>query len=492
MHGKPSPKKIRQALLTALPTEENLYSDRPPERRHVYVPPAHRKALRFEYTLVVGGRGVGKTFWSLALQDASVRQLLGDEIPPLALTEVHPGFSARPSPKVYPDANTFKRLLEGGHMTAYDVWRAVASRWLTTLTGEHSLQELPLSSWDLSVRWVQSHPEDLLHAFQRVNETLRREGRHALLVFDALDRAAHEWSTINTIVRDLLRFMLDLKGFSHLHGKVFLREDQLHSGVTTFPDASKILAMQVELTWQRHDLHGLLWHYLINAPGEDGHLLRAAFNQISTLELTCHEGVWELPPPARQEESLQRRLFEFLAGPWMGRDRRRGIPYTWIVNHLADARGRVSPRTFLTAVREAAEDSSQRYEDSTFPLHYESIKRGVQKASTVRVNEVAEDYPWVGTLMHPLRGLVVPCELDEIVERWFAEFNMPSTLFDAAAPSTLSGLPPEHWQEGWGGIVKDLEALGIFYKLRDGRINVPDIYRIGFGLSRRGGVRPVR
>ncbi|MDQ7029150.1 MAG: hypothetical protein Q9O62_04915 [Ardenticatenia bacterium] len=118
---------------------------------------------------------------------------------------------------------------------------------------------------------------------------------------------------------------------------------------------------------------------------------------------------------------------------------------------FGDARGRVSPRTFLTAVRETAEDSSQRYEDYTFPLHYESIKWGVQKASTVRVHEVAEDYglPLGWALMQPLRGLVVPCKLNEIVDRRFAAFNMPSTLFDAG-PLTLSGLPPEHWQEGWG------------------------------------------
>lgn len=36
----------------------------------------------------------------------------------------------------------------------------------------------------------------------------------------------------------------------------------------------------------------------------------------------------------------------------------------------------------------------------------------------------------------------------------------------------------------------DLERLGIFEKMKDSRINMPDLYRVGFGLGRRGGVKP--
>jgi hypothetical protein len=39
---------------------------------------------------------------------------------------------------------------------------------------------------------------------------------------------------------------------------------------------------------------------------------------------------------------------------------------------------------------------------------------------------------------------------------------------------------------------KDLEVLGIFLRMSDGRVNVPDVFRVGCGLGRRGGVRPVR
>ncbi|WP_322487097.1 hypothetical protein [Chloroflexus sp.] len=52
----------------------------------------------------------------------------------------------------------------------------------------------------------------------------------------------------------------------------------------------------------------------------------------------------------------------------------------------------MSPRSFLAAIRAAAKDS-KRYPNYPYPLHYESITRGVQQASQTRVDEIAEDYP---------------------------------------------------------------------------------------------------
>ncbi len=477
---------LRRAILRALPDDVTL--DRPPERRHVYVPLAHKKALRLEYLVIVGGRGVGKTFWALALQDPAIRAYLGNEVPDLARVDVRLGFGPVPNLEQYPDAKTFTALIGKNDAEAYDVWRAVACRWFADQVGA----DVPRDRWEASVAWVRDNPEQVARLFEQANARWQKQGRHGLLVFDALDRAAHEWQTANAIVRDLLRFILYLKPFSHLFGKVFLREDQLHPRVTDFPDASKVLAMQIQLVWQRHDLHGLLWHYLVNAPGADGEQLRKVFQKttgqsLERKEFDSVESLWVLPSVVRRDESLLRRLFEQLAGPWMGRDRRRGIPYTWIVNHLADARGRVTPRSLLVAVRKAAEDSLERYQTHSFPLHYESIKRGVQEASRIRVRELAEDFPWVEKLMEPLHGLVVPCEDREVIQRWHEKWGQPKEdLFKDER------LPPEHWIEGWAGIMRDLEALGVFYRLKDGRVNVPDIYRIGFNLKRRGGVRPVQ
>jgi hypothetical protein len=161
------------------------------------------------------------------------------------------------------------------------------------------------------------------------------------------------------------------------------------------------------------------------------------------------------------------------------------VPYIWTVGHLADGQGRTSPRSFIAAIRQAAEDTLDRYPDHQHALHFESIKRGVQNASEIRVNELAEDYPWVKAVLTPLKGLTVPVAFESIQQRW--EEIYPSGIQGA----NMGGrLPPQHAERGWSGLREDLLTLGVFEERKDGRIDMPDLYRVGFGLGRRGGVKP--
>jgi hypothetical protein len=168
----------------------------------------------------------------------------------------------------------------------------------------------------------------------------------------------------------------------------------------------------------------------------------------------------------------------------MGRDKRRGVPYTWAVGHLADGRGQTSPRSFLAAIRQAAEDSRERYPQHEYALHYESIKRGIQKASEIRVAEVAEDYPWVLDALSTLKGMNVPCAYEDILSRWQERF--PYGPQDIRSDK----LPAQHVARSWEGIRDDLQRLGLVETKKDGRIDMPDLYRVGFGLGRKGGVAP--
>lgn len=475
------PITIRQAIIEALP-EDTSYSGSPPPPEHLYIPPAHIKALRLESQLVVGTRGVGKSVWTAALADAALRKLLlGASVPQLDRAEIRIGFLERENPTLYPDPATFTQLLDQG-FDAYSVWRAVAARWAADIVEKI----IPKESWKDSVGWVKENPEPLAMMMQQANEKLEANGIHGLIVFDALDRLSANWQIMDAIVRDLLRMALWLKPFRHLSAKIFLREDQLER-VTDFPDASKLLATKAELTWARHDLHGLLWQYLLNASERSGKILRGIYEEQLGKPPIEMEGYWQPDEKAKRETPQQRGLFEMLAGPWMGRDRRRGVPYVWTVSHLADGQGRTSPRSFLAAIRQAAEDSLERYPDHPYALHYESIKRGVQKASEIRVSELAEDYPWVPDILKPLHGLTVPIAFEDILKEWKKAF--PNGPKDAISDKRL---PPEHMEQGWAGVREDLLHLGVFEERKDGRIDMPDLYRVGFGLGRRGGVKPKR
>ena len=65
---------VREALAD-LPDETSYGESLKPE--HVYLPRSHLKATDPNTLIVTGMRGAGKTFWWSALQNSTVRQLVG-------------------------------------------------------------------------------------------------------------------------------------------------------------------------------------------------------------------------------------------------------------------------------------------------------------------------------------------------------------------------------------------------------------------------------
>lgn len=457
--------QLREAILAA-PLETSNFGETP-QPGTLYLPPSHLKALKLDAHIVVGGRGVGKSFWTAALQSESLRAQLGTVSSEMQGIEVFTGFSSAEAIDSYPNADVFSDLF-AKNGDPYDLWRAVVLRWVARRSGEN----IPIDSWQSTVEWLKSNPEAAARLMQRERDWT------GLILFDALDRTSSEWQRMDEIVRGLLRTILWLKSSPGLYAKVFLREDQAERTVFNFPDASKLTATKAELSWAKHDLHGLLWQRLINAPGIYGEHMR----QICENEAVGN--VWRVAPSMKSESEAQKTAFEMLAGPWMGRDRRRGVPYSWSVGHLADGRGQTSPRSFLAAIRQAAQDSSERYSQHDHALHFESIKRGIQKASEIRVQEIAEDYPWVPDILSALSGMNVPIEFESVKIKWEEQFP------NGAQSMISTRLPAQHVERGWDGVCDDLRRLGLLETKKDGRIDMPDLYRVGFGLGRKGGVKP--
>ncbi|ELK4800830.1 hypothetical protein ACNF0G_24440 [Pseudomonas aeruginosa] len=457
--------QLREAILVA-PLETSNFGETP-QLGTLYLPPSHLKALRLDSHIVVGGRGVGKSFWTAALQSEPLRAQLGAVATELNGIHVFAGFSNAESIESHPNADVFSAFLDKDG-DPYDLWRAVVLRWVAKKENE----SIPNSGWQQTVDWLKQHPEAAARLMQRSRDW------KGLILFDALDRTSSDWRRMDDIVRGLLRTVLWLKTFSGLYAKVFLREDQAERTVFNFPDASKLTATKADLGWARHDLHGLLWQRLINAPDGLGEQMRGVCKSIK------QNDVWHVAPEMKLESEVQKRAFEVLAGPWMGRDRRRGVPYSWSVGHLSDGRGQTSPRSFLAAIQQAAEDSKERYPQHDYALHFESIKRGIQKASEIRVQEMAEDYPWVPEVLSALSGMNVPAEFDAVKGKW-------EERFPTGAQGISSGrLPAQHVDRGWDGVREDLQRLGLLETKKDGRIDMPDLYRVGFGLGRKGGVKP--
>jgi len=479
---KVSAHDLRALILRALPEEPSSYGERL-EPRRIYFPPSHIKALRPDAMVVIGIRGSGKSFWWSALQELPIRKMIARIDRSIQIeesTEVHIGFGQVSRIENYPDKDTICSLLGSG--------KSPRMLWKTVVVWNLMSDKMPpIRGWRERIGWVEEHSEEIARRLEEKDQELQQKGAWALILFDAMEQAAEDREKMYDLIRGLLQIALELRPTRRIRLKCFLRPDQFDEPrVAAFPDASKAIASRVYLNWTRPDLYGLLWQYLANGENADKFRKWAEQNAKIRWDLIRVNGqiIYQWPRKIREEEESYRSLFHQIAGWWMGRDPKRGFPYTWLPGHLADARGRTSPRSFLIALRAAAEDTEKRYPDHQFALHYESIKRGVQQASQIRVAELREDYPWIEDLMRPLRGLVVPCDFKDIKSRW-REQNVVEALKQKRM------LPPSI-EEGEEGLRKDLEAMGILLRMEDGRVNIPDVFRIGYGLGRRGGVKPIR
>ncbi len=438
--------------------------------------------------LVTGMRGAGKTFWWGALQEPEIRQLIDLVNQDSTLskdTEVRTGFGVRPAPEDYPDKDVLRQLLQAG-AEPRTVWRTVQA-W--QIAGA----DLPIRkqrSWEARLNYVEQEPEAIARLFLDSDTEYEKKGTYFLLLFDALDRCSDDWKDMYRLIRGLMQTALDMRSYRRLRVKMFLRSDQVDEAqMADFPDASKVLSSAVELSWPASELYGLLWHNLVN--GTHGEEFRNFLSVSNWMPINIGDKqLFSVPRRLISKVDFQRGRFHMISGPFMGRNRRRGFPYTWIPNHLGDTAGRVSPRSFLRALRTAADDTTERYPEHEYTLHYESIKRGVQAASETRVAEIKEDYPWVDRVLNCLGGMTVPCKFEEISARW-KENSVLDHLTEDVEQNAVK-LPPRHIDNQAQGVRLDLESLGVFLRMRDDRVNIPDVFRVGYGLGRKGGVRVAR
>lgn len=477
------PHDLRAGLISSLPEETSQHGETP-RAEQMYLPAPHAKALHPNTTLIQGMRGSGKSFWFLALQNAQLRALIGAQVGLDADTLVTVGFGQASLGNKFPNKDTLISLVDDGCLPRR-IWQAVV---FDQVLGDLAPPEFrALTGWKQRIQWIGEHPEAVDVHLYEADLRLDNVKRHHIVLFDALDRTADDWPTMNALVKGLLQVVLETRSFRRIRLKVFARPDQLEDpSVANFPDSSKVINAKINLDWPRRELYGLLWQYLVNNDVYGQRFREGASSVLAAVRWAQTDGIWIVPESMRRDEDAQKQLFHAMTGPWMGKDKRRSLPYSWLPSHLGDARGEVSPRSFLAAVRHAA--SARPRLDQDYLLHYESIKQGVQEASRIRVRELEEDYPWIKTLFAPLSGITVPCSFDDIRMVW--RENKVIDQLRRGIESASVRLPPIHIADGEDGVLIDLLDLGLVEQLKDRRINLPDVYRVGYGMGRRGGVKP--
>lgn len=524
--------ELRKLILGALPEVSTEYGSPPPEHQF-FVPKSHARALHVNIPVVLGDRGMGKSYWWSALLSPRHRELLERHAPDARIrrdTLVLPGFGKVKKTEHHPGKEVLDALLDAGFKPRH-IWKTVVLQAILLAElkpvaafggpkgglshrrgalGDygHPSEIQPFGQgvfdnvadfddglWQLRVDWLSKNPETADRILEQADAALHQAGRDLVVVFDALDDASDDTERMYELIEGLCQLALELRASLHLRVKVFLRTDLFEDRrVGRFRDAAKLRASTATLAWLNNELFGLLWQLLCNFPDD------ARFRQqihatmqetrfkgrklsnrkrIELLELRDTED-WTIPSEALFDADTQERIFHQITGPYMGESPRNGFPYEWLPTYLSDALGRISPRSFLDALVRAAQWTDDHERGHGYAIHHRGLREGVSKAAEQRRFEITE-HRWVAPLMEALSGqILVPLDFDEVQERWAQR--------GVFGEKDVIGAEIRSPDEARGRLIQ----LGVWRQMKTGKIDVPEVYRIGFGLGKRGGVALVK
>ncbi|MET8541084.1 hypothetical protein ABZW03_10565 [Kitasatospora sp. NPDC004799] len=471
-----STEECRELLITAAGNAFDADSAEP-NLRLLFTPATHRLALDSDVTLVRGARGTGKTVWFKVLNDERLRGIAAAAymMPWLRSATATTGFGTATAPDRYPSPGVIQKLLKD-EADPVEIWHAVV------LVALGVPEVIAIEKWADKVSWAADNPEEYDRALFEHDRAEGDRNGTKLILFDALDHLHSDRKVADTLVSALLRVALELRlRTRRIRAKIFIRPDMYHSAPKNFPDASKIGANPADLTWTTEGLYGLLFHQLGNVEGQDAARFRASTGRWQDEG----DGRFVAPVEAIANKERQEEIFVGIAGPYMGTTKQKGYTYTWLPNHLQDGNREVSPRSFLKAVSKAAEVTRDTYAGHEFALHHDGIRQGVQEASKVRADEITEDIPWAAEAIKTLNGLQVPIEESAVLRCW-REHQLTATLNELGGVDDHRSGPLD--TSDHLGLIDQLVELGVMTRRTAHRLDLPDVYRIAFGVGRKGGV----
>ncbi len=455
--------------------------DRAPTPDEILTPPEHRNALDLDRTLIVGNRGVGKTFWSQALVDPVARKHVATLYPRLGLENVEAviGFSGGYSSGFTASERTISEAEKTG-ADSVRIWEAVLLRFLAPrINLDVGLDLKAVASW------LQHDAERGEKALRQADIATAERGRF-LLIFDGLDALGESWPVIRQRLDGLVKFARLARSFRAIRIKIFLRLDQAEDrSLWESPDASKLYNERVRLRWDHQALYDLLFFHLRRRKDVQEALERLAPQTRVVGDLlsspSLEQGLGSM--------EIQRAAFTALAGASMGGGTNRGNTYNWVVNHLADAHGETTPRAFLVALAQAAKHPPA---SRGTVIDHLGIQAGVSEASERRLSELQEDYWWIQKAFDPLAQNRVPCEPRDFLTRW-SKGNTVRRINDRAKrekklpPIALDAMTSASKEEA---LLGSLKLIGVVEERSNGKINMPDIFRVAANIKRMGGVKP--
>jgi hypothetical protein len=477
---------IRRAL-AVLPSDHDASGEHRPTVEDIFTPDRHASALDPNTPVVVGARGTGKSFWAGVLGQDDTRAATALAYPNLGLDRliVRPGYSGLSDDNTVAPKTIEARVPRGSSIEiAFDFWQAVIMR--SAISALHPAEDAPTIR-ECMERF--SDPEDLAKAIRSLDRRFAESDRTLLVTFDALDTLSREWVRSGLLVDALFEVIWSLRARRNIKAKIFIRPEQFNDDSLSFVELPKLRSGQVELEWNQVDLYGLLYWRLSTAsePGAIANFRTIVEETGSAvpLDLVQRRRGW----PLLSDRAAQKAVMDRLAGLYMGKTNKKGGTYDWPYKHLSDAGGRVTPRSFIKLFSEAAKIGPAL---SAQVISAEGIRHGVSEASKVRVDQLALEYKWIKRALAPLGGVVVPCEPQTIFDRW-SETNTIDLILEAADDEQqgfLPPFPPSAKGDRLEMLAQALQRIGVISYRDDGRIDIPDLFRIAALMLKKGGIPP--
>lgn len=453
-----------------------------PRLDEIYAPETHAAALDPATPIVVGPRGAGKSFWSGVLGQKDTRLAASKAYPKLKLDRLLVEFG-------------FTGLvggLEGIAVDALDRHVPMDSRpevarsfwWATILkAAESALIDKKKSSWDelMKIGANFEKRDALLAAYEK---KLRGTENTLLVVYDALDVMATNWPRRRMLTEVLLEVVWSMRAYRNLRVKLFIRPDQIDDDALHFVELPKLQTGAVRLTWSREDLYGLLFSRL-SAESAFKKLLQKNKIPVGTPS-TILTRKWS---PAH-DPAVQSTIMTELAGMFMAdgpNGYKKGKTYDWPVVHLADAFNEVTPRSFLGMMISAAKFGSPPDDRALTP---DGIRNGLRAASKTRVDQLHQEFKWIKGVLAPLAGLLLPQDDKEVFKAWKTAKTLPLLIQDAKDHKYLPPFAIES-KVSERELFFALERIGVMFMRKDGRLDMPDLFRVAAKLLKKGGTTPI-
>ena len=450
----------------------------------------HVRAFDPDVVLIVGERGSGKSELFRAvvrenLLESIIRRTPGSRLAKVSSQNAKwlPG---HPLDKEFPDAAGLRRFMQAHP----DDPEAVPNLWfayLARVLHEGLPQGNPLATSDLlnlpgrevdkivgKFRAAKNQPLILL---DQLDKQLEREDRWIFVSYDELDvLGGYDWGAMVRAIQGLISFWAGYsRRWSRIRAKLFLRTDLFRRHWQALgADLSKLAANRAEISWSDRNLYAMLVKRIANS----SFALRE-YCERSRLRFDDDPKLGLIPQLEKAEDA--RPLIERMVGQYMGANVKKGSAFRWLLSHVRDGNERAMPRALVRLIEEAAQQERDVPRAThTRLLAPASVRRALDKVSGEHVLQVnTHELPWLPGVARRLKGEGVP------IERRYAEKALARDWDGDWGEQTQPIRPPV---EKPSDLVDYLVDIGVFRLRPGGRIDVPDLFLAGLGMTRKGGV----